>query len=118
MQELLQIATKDQIKRLKEVIGKKLILWDISGDSYYLKRWAKMFGSEYVPVLKKKEKTELSNLETSFKSMLKETSCILEEPLAKDHIEVTKVILLKVIEEEKVKQPKKVKAQKLKYLSD
>ncbi|MBF0314985.1 MAG: hypothetical protein HQK50_11215 [Oligoflexia bacterium] len=39
-----------RLPKLKSILGPKLIIWDISGNSDYLKRWSLLAGAQYLPL--------------------------------------------------------------------
>ena len=73
-----------RVNQLKSRLGPKLMIWDISGNSEYLRRWAEIAGARYMPIAVDSDKPEfLTALSSAVQLLQKKTGVIINEPVSK-----------------------------------
>ncbi|MEI8347028.1 MAG: hypothetical protein WCG27_06150, partial [Pseudomonadota bacterium] len=81
--------------QLKARLGTKLMIWDISGNSPYLRRWSEVAGAQYVPIAVDSDSPEFpSALSSAISILQKKTSLVIQEPIPKsDEVKMNTVVL-------------------------
>ncbi|CAA6606327.1 MAG: VWA domain-containing protein [Alphaproteobacteria bacterium] len=87
-----------QMPGIAKLIGDRLIIWDLSGTSYYLKTWAKAAGAQYLPMRVAAQENPVEQLQKAMTALQQRSSVIVKEALPDDH-EHRAVIALTTIPE-------------------
>jgi hypothetical protein len=66
----------ERISLVKKVLAGRIIIWDISGDSEYLKRWSKTLSAQYVSI-----PTNKAQLDEAVTTIQKKADEIINEPI-------------------------------------
>ncbi|NVM23875.1 MAG: VWA domain-containing protein [Desulfobacterales bacterium] len=53
---------EEQLSALRDALGDRIILWDLSGESGYLKNWAEEYGGRYLPMKAEEDATSVDRL--------------------------------------------------------
>ena len=75
--------TEKQASRLKDVLGDRMLIWDLSGESEHLKNWAKKSGARYWPANAKESPVE--DIESFVLTVLKKRRAAARESFSKNH---------------------------------
>ncbi|MCK4729663.1 MAG: hypothetical protein KAT27_12105, partial [Desulfobacterales bacterium] len=76
---------EEQVFRLKDGLGDRIILWDLSGESGYFRTWAEECGGLYLPMKAEEGVTTVDRLRNVMLSVLRKSSSIVHEPLSEDY---------------------------------
>jgi hypothetical protein len=71
---------EEQLSKLRDGIGDRIILWDLSGESGYFKSWAEKSGAQYLPMKTEHNVTPVDLLRYGMLSFLVGSSRIVHEP--------------------------------------
>ncbi|CAA7622134.1 conserved hypothetical protein [Magnetospirillum sp. LM-5] len=74
-----------QMPGIAKLIGDRLIIWDLSGTSYYLKTWAKAAGAQYLPMRVAAQENPVEQLQKAMTALQQHSSAIVKEALPDDH---------------------------------
>ncbi|MEO5338290.1 MAG: VWA domain-containing protein [Magnetospirillum sp. WYHS-4] len=74
-----------QMPGISRLIGDRLIVWDLSGTSYYLKTWAKVAGAQYLPMRVAAQENPVEQLQKAMGTLQRHSSAIVKEALPDDH---------------------------------
>ncbi len=79
------------LPKIRGILGNRLIIWDISGHSEYLKRWSEIAGAQYIPIAIDEGSSPIQDLIKAASSIhqeesepIKESPASTHEPLVKD----------------------------------
>lgn len=73
-----------RVASLKKTLGQKFMIWDISGNSEYLRRWSEMAGATYVPIAVDSGRPEFqSALASAIRVLQQKTGVIIKETISK-----------------------------------
>ncbi|MBF0095602.1 MAG: VWA domain-containing protein [Alphaproteobacteria bacterium] len=70
---------------LGKMLGGKLIIWDLSGKSYYLRTWAKAAGAQYLPMRVAATENPAEHLRQAMLDLQRKSSVLIQEALPADH---------------------------------
>ncbi|MBF0391890.1 MAG: VWA domain-containing protein [Alphaproteobacteria bacterium] len=76
---------ESQLPGIANLIGDRLIIWDLSGTSYYLKTWAKAAGAQYLPMRVAAQESPVEQLQKAMTALQRQSSAIVNEALPDDH---------------------------------
>jgi hypothetical protein len=71
---------EEQLSRLRDGLGDRIILWDLSGESDYLKNLAEKCGAQYLPIKTEQNLTPVDLLRYGALPLLARSSRIIREP--------------------------------------
>jgi hypothetical protein len=74
-----------QMPSVAKSIGDRLIIWDLSGASFYLKTWAKAAGAHYLPMRVATKENPVEQLQKAMTALQQHSSAIVKETLPEDH---------------------------------
>jgi hypothetical protein len=101
-----------QLPDIAKLIGDRLIIWDLSGTSYYLKTWAKAAGAQYLPMRVAAQENPVEQLQKAMTALQQHSSAIVKEALPDDHEHRAAVALTAIPEIAAKVQPKEMPASK------
>ncbi len=77
--------TEKQASRLKDILGDRILIWDLSGKSEHLKYWAKKSGAQYWPANANPKESPVEDIESFVLAVLKKLSAEVRESFSKNH---------------------------------
>ena len=95
---------EEQVFRLKDGLGDRIILWDLSGESGYFRTWAEECGGLYLPMKAEEGVTTVDRLINVTLSVPGRSNSIVREPLPEDHETHPESALPAALEPEPVEQ--------------
>jgi hypothetical protein len=97
---------EERIAGLAPEIGKKLIFWDISGQSSYLKKWAQSLEAEYMGARIAAQEDPVGQLQKALGKLQAQTSVLISQPLPEDHETQIETVLATVeeVQEERAEE--------------
>lgn len=84
---------------LGAALENKIIIWDISGRSEFLKKWAQMAGAHYFPASAGVGESPVEPLREALLALQSKTAEMVDEPLPANHREEVEAVLSDVIKE-------------------
>ena len=88
-----------------KALGARLIIWDLSGRSYYLRNWARMAGAQYLPIRVAAHEKPVKQLRKALLHLQEKASEMVEETLPADHRAVVETVLSSVPETKQASPP-------------
>ena len=76
---------ESRIASLPAEIGAKTVIWDISGRSAYLKKWAALLKSEYLGARIVSQEDPVGQLKSALEKLQAQASLLISKPLPEDH---------------------------------
>ncbi|MEO5373960.1 MAG: VWA domain-containing protein [Alphaproteobacteria bacterium] len=74
-----------QMPKLSKLVGNRLVIWDLSGTSYYLRTWARAAGAQYMPMRVAAGESPVENLRRALVALQRTSSDVIGESLPAHH---------------------------------
>ncbi|CCQ75591.1 vWA domain-containing protein [Magnetospira sp. QH-2] len=76
---------EEHLPNLQPRLAGRLIIWDLSGRSYFLRRWAEALGAQYLPLRIADQESPVEQLQKAMVLLQEKTAAIIDQPLPADH---------------------------------
>ncbi|MBF0247059.1 MAG: VWA domain-containing protein [Alphaproteobacteria bacterium] len=73
-----------QLDELKAKLANKLVVWDLSGRSYFLRTWAKAAAAQHLPIRLADQEDPVARMRDAMVELQKKASSLIDEPLPAD----------------------------------